>query len=243
MKNKTIILTAEYESIMKGKQGEKYIQYAKENKLSLIAELHYSFVMPFSDPERFVEEVMKAKPDIILTDDEMFLYANLYHDGKIAELFEEKGVTVLHMEIEMELSKLNEQFDDEFKARFKNAVHYAFAKTFSQESAENLGQNLVIISNGTQKDEMFKLIDHLKSNGTRDISYFVTAEFDENMTEKINQVIKEKDISSIIIYENGQMNKTLADYLSTLICERNIDVYFGEQIQDDMEISQRMQMN
>lgn len=243
MKNKTIILNANTDSVIGTEQGDKYFEYAKQNDLNLVAELHYSFVMPFTSPERFVEEVMKAKPNTILTDDEAFLFANLYHDGRIIELFEEKGVTVLHTGIEMELSKLNEQFDDEFKKTFKKAIRYAFAKTFSQESAENLGQNLVIISNGTQKDEMFKLIDHLKSKGTRDISYFLTTEFDENMIEKINQVINEKDISSIIIYENGQMNKTLADYLSTLICERNIDVYFGEQIQDDMEISQRMQMN
>ena len=104
MKNKAIILTAEYENNMEDKQRKKYFQYARENGLELTGEIHYPFAMAFIDPESFVEEVMKSKPDIILSDDEVFLYANLYHDGKIIEMFEEKGVNVINTEIEMELS-------------------------------------------------------------------------------------------------------------------------------------------
>lgn len=77
MKNKTIILTADQESIMNTELGEKYTAYAKENDLNLVAVIHYAFAMPFASPEVFVDEVMKAKPDVILTDEVVF-YMPIY---------------------------------------------------------------------------------------------------------------------------------------------------------------------
>lgn len=243
MKNKTIILTAENENNIEDKQREKYFQYAKENGLELTEEIHYPFAMPFADPEIFVKEVMKAKPDIILTDDEVFLYANLYHDGKIIEMFEEKGVNVINTEIEMELSKLNDQFTDEFKARFKNAVHYAFAMTFSQEITECLGKNVAIICNSEQKDEADMVAGYLKSSGVESISCFIADEINDNVTAIMDQKIREKNINSIIVYEGKQTNDTLKNYLSALDSNRNVNVYYSRQNQNEQEMSQIMKMN
>ena len=243
MKNEAIILTAEYKNNMEGKQREKYIQYAKENGLELTGEIHYPFAMPFADPESFVKEVMKAKPDIILTDDEIFLYANLYHDGKIIEMFEEKGVNVINTEIEMELSKLNDQFTDEFKARFKNAVHYAFAMTFSQEITECLGKNVAIICNSEQKNEADMMAGYLKSSEVESISCFIADEINENTITIMNQKIREKNINSIVVYEGKQMNDTLKNYLSALDSEGNVNIYYSGQHQNEQEMSQTMKMN
>lgn len=154
-------------------------------------------------------------------------------------MFEEREVTVVNTEIE--LSGMNEQFSDEFKEHFKNAVNYAFAKTFSESEIKDIGESVAVISNGKEKKELYEFVGGLKFKGVKNVSVFIDNNFKEDMISRLDEIIKKKEISTIILYEHNQMSQALSDYLSDLISERDVEIYFKEQIVDSEEQLQSMQ--
>ena len=84
---------------------------------------------------------------------------------------------------------------------------------------------------------------YLKSSGVESISCFIADEINDNVTAIMDQKIREKNINSIIVYEGKQMNDTLKNYLSALDSNRNVNVYYSRQNQNEQEMSQIMKMN
>lgn len=228
MKNKTIILTCDDETIAGTSKEQEYLKYAHKNNQNILGECHYPFEMSLIAPEKLVQAVMSFKPDSIIVD-ENYIFSDLYLDGKITRMFKERDVHILYTDERM--TEIRESISEDDKIRIKEAVNYAL-KESGIEIEECLQRKAVaIVTRSNDTDEVKKLLEKFAMDDkVSSICVFEMEEFADEMKPVINKAIDDHNVREIVILDGELVNSALEEYMQELQSQRNIEVSLHQKL-------------
>lgn len=232
MGKRTLILTSETKMSVDNYNEEKYLEYAKQHDLDIIDRMHYPWDTSFLEPELIVNVAMRVNPEVVISDDVDFIVANAYHDGRLVKMFEEKGVSVISTETSMSFSEINSMIDDETVDKIKRFIDDAIERSAIME-----GKRIAVMTIDSTTDEFSNFRDEL-SKVSEKVCVIQLPQFYPFMSEAMDFIMKNSDITKVIIYDEELMTKNMKQYLSKLQTEDNIEVFMKDDY--DMKNAQTL---
>lgn len=222
MSKRILILTTEVQTILNGKNEEKYMKYAREHNSEIIGEMHYPPVMSFVAPEKIVEAVKQVNPEIVIANDVDFIIANAYHDGRFVKMFEENGISVINSEMTLNISDFNKIIDDDMLEKMKESIHYAIEETVKENK-----KRIAIITKDSSRDEFMDFVKQLSEESEK-ICIIEMPTFDPKTCKHIDFCIKDSDINKVIVYDDELITQSMEQYLFKLQTINHIAIRFKE---------------
>lgn len=230
---KAIIVASREEELTEEKRA-KFDIYAKEHDLEIVEQVQYPSIMAILNPEEFVETILAAKPDVILTDDAHFLLADLYHDGNLLELFVREGVSVLNPTTDEELTQISAFVNKNFKQKIKDTVDGSLEQLMNSDQDI---QAIAIITSDVDDERIKDAVSGLKKEGTIKACVVEIRRFTEEMKDELEIFFKDQGIEKIIIFDAKIMTPLLEDYLNYLEETLGIQVIYTGELKPDIIIN------
>lgn len=237
MSKRTLILTAQSETILNGDNIKEYMDYSKSHDLYIYGEIHYPPIMLFLNPEEMVNMIMDENPEAIIVNDIDFVIADIYHDGQLLKMFEDRGVYVYNTEYDHSLADFNQLLDKDVKEMVKAAVHNYIEETLNESE-----RHVAVMTIDSSRDELVSFVEEVSDKECTNVCVFDVREFDSKISKKMDRCIHDLGINKIIIYDNELLTSTLKQYLHNLQ-EEDIDIVLKEDYDMNIDRYQEMTIN
>lgn len=237
MSKRTLILTAKNETILNGDNIKEYMDYGNSHDLRICGEIHYPPIMLFLTPEEIVNMVTEEKPEAIIVNDVDFVIADIYHDGQLIKMFEDRGVCVCNTEYDHSLADFNQLLEEDVKEKIKEAVHNYIEETLNEPE-----RHIAVMTIDSSRDELVSFVKEVSDKECTNACVFDVREFNSEISKKMDRCIYDLGINKIIVNDNELLTPTLKQYLYKLQ-EENIDIVLKENYDMNVERFQEMTIN
>lgn len=206
--------------------------YAKKNDLNISGIIAYPIEMTLIDPQRFAEVLKKMNQDIFLVNDSDIFISDVVRDGEVFKILDDNDITIMHVDLDIELKNMYSQFPGEIIENMKNDLR----KNDLQESY----RVAVIDSHDIDINQDDDLDRFLKGHRIDKVLALQMNVFHESMKPILNKAMKDNDINLVIILDEKLINQAFQEYIKELKAE-SIDIKYSDDLQNEMENSYSMQ--
>lgn len=225
---KKMIVAIDEDSELTKEQKDYVEQLSRMEEATVVGVIDYPTGLILNASEVFVEAMKDAGIDVIVAMSPEFIFNEFVNDGNLSKMCKQENIKIIEATMDMELHRVRETMPGPIKTAFEQSIQEKFPKR----------ENVLVITTTSESNDGVTFAEEVISENRINMMAIATLpEYIPEMEDTIRDIIKDKDISKVVVYERPESQDF--NHLLEKIESNGVEVIEnnGQEMKQDMNIN------